>query len=116
MDVFIQSGGSIDGHTGIEDAIIKEMKTTHDALGPDELAKITTDANQCAKATAFLSGSDMACYGKLIEDLENDYFQGSNNYPKMVIAAYNLLTNWKQENQYGWHTPTADGVAAGRNQ
>jgi len=29
----------------------------------------------------------------------------------MVIAAYNLLTNWKQDNRYGWHAPTADGVA-----
>jgi len=32
MDVVIQSGGSINGHTGIEDAIIKEMKTTRDAF------------------------------------------------------------------------------------
>ena len=98
MDVVVQSGRSIGGNTGIEDAIIKEMKTTRDALGPDKLAKVTTDANQRAKATAFLLGSDRACYGKLIEDLENDYLLGSNNYPKMVIAAYNLLTNWKQDN------------------
>jgi len=63
--------------TGIEDAIIKEMKTTRDALGPDELAKITTDANQRAKVTAFMLGIDRAHYGKLIEDLENDYLQGS---------------------------------------
>ena len=97
--------------TGIEDAIIKEMKTTRDALGPDELAKITTNANQHAKATAFLLGSDRTRYGKLIEDLENDYLQGSNNYPKTVIAAYNLLTNWKQDIRHGWHAPTADGVA-----
>jgi len=28
-----------------------------------------------------------------------------------VIAAYNLLTNWKKDIRYGWHAPTADGVA-----
>ena len=70
------------------------------------------DANSRAKAQAFLLGSDRARNGKLIEDLENDYLQGTNNYPKTVVTAYNLLTDWKQENRYGWgRTPTADGVA-----
>ena len=60
---------------------------------------------------AFLLGCDRSRYGKLIEDLENDYLQGRNNYPTTVVAAYNLLTNWKQENRAGWRPPTADGVA-----
>jgi hypothetical protein len=27
------------------------------------------------------------------------------------VSAYNLLTNWKQENRFGWCAPLADGVA-----
>ena len=43
--------------------------------------------------------------------LENDFLQGRNNYPMTVVAAYNIVTNWKQENRFGWRAPTADGVA-----
>jgi hypothetical protein len=42
-------------------------------------------------------GSDRNRYGKLIEDLENSYLQGNNNYPKKVQDAYTLLVNWKQD-------------------
>jgi hypothetical protein len=59
----------------------------------------------------FLLGSDRARYGKLIEDLENDFLQGHNNYPTTITAGYNLLTNWKQENRYGWRPPSSDAVA-----
>ena len=40
MDVVVQCGGSIDGHKGIKDAIIKERETTRDALTANELASI----------------------------------------------------------------------------
>ncbi len=36
-------------------------------------------------------------YGKLVENLENDFLQGRNSYPKTVTAAFNLLINWKQD-------------------
>ena len=47
-------------------------------------------------ACAFLLGSDRNRYGKLLEDLENDFTQGSDRYPKTVVDAYNLLMYWKQ--------------------
>ncbi len=50
-------------------------------------------------ACAFLLGSDRNRYGKLIEDLENDYSQGQDRYPKTITAAYNLLVHWKQNPQ-----------------
>jgi Zinc knuckle len=111
MDVVTQSGGSITGHTGIEDSIIKERKTTRENISAADLADVVADAEARSKAIAFLLGCDRARYGKLIEDLENDFLQGRNNYPKTVVAAYNLITNWKQENRFGWRAPQADGVA-----
>ncbi len=50
-------------------------------------------------ACAFLLEADRNRYGKLIEDLENDYIQGQDCYPKTVTAGYNLLVHWKQNPQ-----------------
>jgi hypothetical protein len=48
-------------------------------------------------ACAFLLGSDRAHYGKLLEDLKNNYTQGMDNYPPMLQQAYTLLVHWKQD-------------------
>ena len=48
-------------------------------------------------AVAFLLGADCLQYGKLVENMENDYLQGRNNYPTTLSAAYHLLINWKQD-------------------
>ena len=62
-----------------------------------DLLIIRQDAQQLYLATAFILGADRNKYGQLIENLENDYLQGQNNYPQTLTGAYNLLTNWKQD-------------------
>jgi hypothetical protein len=63
-------------------------------------------------AVAFLNASDNSRYGKLLEDLENDFTKGTNNYPKTLTSAYNLMVNYKN-----YHKPASriyndsDGVA-----
>jgi hypothetical protein len=47
---------------------------------------------------AFLLGADRNRYGKLVEDLENAFTQGNDNYPRSVTGAYAMLTTWKQRN------------------
>jgi hypothetical protein len=113
IDVVTTSGGSIAGHSGVEDAIIADMpgKETKETLTDAQLKKVQEDTAARSTAIALLLGCDRSRYGKLIKDLENDFLQGRNNYPTTVVAAYNLLTNWKQENRAGWRAPTADGVA-----
>jgi hypothetical protein len=32
-----------------------------------------------------------------VKDLENDFTQGRDNYPKTLVDAYNLLVHWKQD-------------------
>ena len=39
----------------------------------------------------------LACYGKLLEDLEKDFMQGRDNYPTSLQQAYSLLVHWKQD-------------------
>ena len=43
-----------------------------------------------------------------MEDLENDYLQGNDNFPKSLTAAYNLLANWKQDPR---HIARINGLA-----
>jgi hypothetical protein len=39
-------------------------------------------------------GADRSRFGTLLEDLQNDYLQKRDNYPKTMAESYNLLTNW----------------------
>jgi hypothetical protein len=108
--VVTESGGSIAGHPGVEDVIIGEGNVERMSLTEAHLAAVKEKATARSTAMAFLLGCDRSRYGRLIEDLENDFLQGRNHYPGTVAEAYNLLTNWKQERS-GWRMPTADGVA-----
>jgi hypothetical protein len=57
------------------------------------------EASQIARdkylAVAYIAASDKTHYGKLLEDLENDFTKGTNNYPVNVASAYNLVVNYK---------------------
>ena len=48
-------------------------------------------------AVAFLLNADRARYASYLQQVENDYLQGQDKYPKTVEEAHNVLTNWKQE-------------------
>eukprot|EP00957_Ditylum_brightwellii_P015343 1154812-Ditylum_brightwellii.AAC.1 len=42
-------------------------------------------------ATAFVMGANKGKYGKLMDNLANDYLHGTNKYPKTMVAAYKLV-------------------------
>jgi hypothetical protein len=64
---------------------------------PDQLRDAEDAAMERVHACAFLLGSDRIRYGKLLEDLENDYTQGRDNYPSTLQHAYSLIVHWKQD-------------------
>ena len=47
-------------------------------------------------AYLFLFCADKIIFGKLLEDIENAFTQGDDNFPTDLTHAYKLLTNWKQ--------------------
>ena len=57
---------------------------------------------------ALIFKSDNARYGKLKEELENDYTKGHDNYPISVADAFQMLSNYKQYNKT---QPTRTGVS-----
>jgi hypothetical protein len=49
-------------------------------------------------AYGILVRADRSRYGKLIEEIENDYLKGNNDYPETPTEAYNLLVNYRSYN------------------
>ena len=61
-------------------------------------------------ACAFISQADTRKYGRLKEELENDFTKGSNTYPQEMVKVYKLLNeyqNWTPKHQM----PESTGVA-----
>ena len=80
---------------GNDDALDK--LNNYSALVDDaDINKAKEEARQQYLAYCFLRGSDSTRYGKLKEDLENDYSQGNNKYPHTITEAYQFLTNYTQ--------------------
>ena len=101
--------GSIGMAPGLEEIVAKENnKAVADLTDAEKM-----EAKERYLAVAFLLGSDRARFGKLIENLENDFLQGRDNYPKSVTGAFNILINWKQDprNLVRSVGVTNDGVA-----
>jgi hypothetical protein len=62
--------------------------TEHDAA---EIAIVHVAAKELCLTTAFLLQCDRRCYGKLLEELENDFTKGHNKYPSDMVKGYQLL-------------------------
>ena len=60
-------------------------------LQDGDLKMIETTAQEIYLACAFVINSDLRRYGRLIEELENDYTKGNDNYPRNMVKAYQLL-------------------------
>ena len=61
-------------------------------------------------ACAFISQADPRRYGRLKEELENDFTKGFDTYPQDMVKSYQLLNEYKN-----WtlkhHMPESTGVA-----
>jgi hypothetical protein len=97
LEVVEHCGGSIGYHDLIVDDLLQEQELTRSNANETQLEEVKTRAKEEYLACAFLHSADRKCYGKLIEDLENDYIQKNNKYPKTLVEAYNLLIHWKQD-------------------
>ena len=62
---------------------------------PENVQEISTRLDNSFLATAFICKANIEKFGKLREDLENDYTKGNNNWPQTVTEAYSLITNYR---------------------
>jgi hypothetical protein len=104
LDVLEAVGATIGPHKGVINMIAGEA-------GIATPAQIN-EANERSIAVAFISNADKTRYGRLLEDLRNNYLMGQDNYPKTLTGAYNLLVNWQQDprNMIHYGAGPNDGV------
>ena len=55
------------------------------------------DVKEKTLAVALILCADRMRFGKLVEDMENNFLQDNNKYPTTVIGAHHLLANWKHD-------------------
>ena len=81
---------------GLIDAELEVIGVKADAAMDVQLTTAEATAKEQVLTIGLLIGSDHAHYGMLLEDLENDFTQGQDNYPMSLHQAYSLLVHWKQ--------------------
>ena len=97
IDMLEHCGASL----GEDDGIITKVLEHHDidpttaTATQKENARI--EAQEWYYGLAFLMGADRVRFGRYLEDLENDFTQGVDRYPKSRVDAHHVLANWKQD-------------------
>ena len=64
-------------------------------LTADEQLAVQENVKEIYLAVALIQQVDQKRYGKLQEELENDYTKGNNNYPVTIVKSYQLLNDSK---------------------
>ena len=86
---------------GEDDGIITKVLEHHDIepAGATATQKENTqiEAQEWYYGLAFLMGADCVRFGRYLEDLENDFTQGVDQYHKSRVDAHHVLANWKQD-------------------
>jgi hypothetical protein len=98
VDVLEHCGGAIGPDPALVEQILQRDGNTTATAATDELTAAKEGAIEEYLAMVFLLGADRNRYGKLVEDLENAFTQGNDNYPRSVTGAYAMLMTWKQRN------------------
>jgi Reverse transcriptase (RNA-dependent DNA polymerase)/Zinc knuckle len=97
VDVLTSPGGEIGLSKLARKAVADEYDYDINNMSGVEKAIVEKETLERYLAMSFILGADKLRYGRLIENLENDYLQGTDKFPETVTDAYNLLTNWKQD-------------------
>ena len=97
IDMLEHCGASL----GEDEGIITKVLEHHDidvrTATPTQKENARIEAQEWYYGLAFLMGADRVRFGQYLEDLENDFTQGVDRYPKSRVDAHHVLANWKQD-------------------
>ena len=96
-DVIKQCGGNVTSHDLLTRYSRKQKGITNPSSDKRKVAK--SKSKEAYKAMEFLCGLSREQYGDLLDQLANSFLAGHDAYSKMVVSAYNLVTNWKGSNK-----------------
>ncbi len=66
-----------------------------DNITDDERKSAEEEANESVKATLLISGAEKCRYGKLKDELANNYLLGTDQYPNTFDKALCILGNYQ---------------------
>ena len=75
-----------------------EKPITYAELTTKQQQTVQTNAYDLALSTLFIANSDRRRYGRLSEELENDFTRGRDDYPHDLVQAFRLLNEYKNWN------------------
>ena len=89
-------GGSPGIHEGMIDALLKDNTQVAKVGSPmtSEKKKAQEDATESVKAALLISGADKMRFGKLKDELDNNYLLGTDQYPDTFKKAMRILRNY----------------------
>jgi hypothetical protein len=107
VDVIKSLGGSL-----ADDMHLTDELPARQARGYTDAQKQEARERILNKTVAYgiLVRADRGRYGKLIEEIENDFLKGNNDYPKTPVEAYNLLVNYRHYNNNNKRTNIQGGL------
>jgi hypothetical protein len=85
---------------------------TYETLTEEQKLDVKSSASELYQATMFLHQSDRHQYGKLLEELENDFTKGNDDYPQTLVKAYHLLSGYKHYQPKFVPTDSSSSVAS----
>lgn len=100
VEVLDANGAKVGMDETLVDFLLSAISLTRTSALNAQLDVVKKRAKKGYPATALLLGANQSQYGLLTQDLENEYMQGVNKYPKDVILAFHLLCNWKNNASY----------------
>jgi hypothetical protein len=110
-------GGAYGREPGLVRACLAEMKRSDASIDVDDPDKVHLKAayDTCREeylACMLLRGACQARYGQLKNDLANDMMKGTDNYPKSMVDATRMLTEYKGAIRiHRIHNADGDGMA-----
>ena len=81
LEVLSSLGAAVGNDVSLMNWALDESDLNYDNATPQQRLTAAANGRQAFEATAFLSGADKIRYGKLIEELENDFLKGIKNFP-----------------------------------
>ncbi len=89
-------GGSPGVHKGLVAGILKEPGcVSGSSATPTEIKNVEEESNKLVKAALLISGADKRRYGRLKDELANNYLLGTDQYPNTFDKAMRILGNYQ---------------------
>ena len=82
---------------------LTELSLTRQTATDEQMKTAKATAQDKLLGVAYLMCSDKHRFGKVVEDIDNAYLVGRDEYPKSVNDAYYRICNWSNDQKPHYH-------------